>query len=55
MEYGYVRASTNSDKQDIGRQKRELVAIGIKEHNIFGNMNLVPMRTGRSYNSFLKQ
>lgn len=25
MEYGYARASTNSDKQDIGRQKRELV------------------------------
>lgn len=35
MEYGYARASTNSDKQDIGRQKRELVAIGIKEQNIF--------------------
>lgn len=35
MEYGYARASTNSDKQDIGRQKRELVTIGIKEHNIF--------------------
>lgn len=35
MEYGYARASTNSDKQDIGRQKRELMAIGIKAHNIF--------------------
>lgn len=35
MEYGYARASTNPDKQDIGRQKRELLAIGIKEHNIF--------------------
>lgn len=35
MEYGYARASTNSDKQDIGRQKRELLATGIKEHNIF--------------------
>lgn len=35
MEYGYARASTNEDKQDIGRQKRELVAMGIKEHNIF--------------------
>ncbi len=23
MEYGYARASTNSDIQDIGRQKRE--------------------------------
>ena len=35
MDYGYARASTTSDKQDIGRQKRELMAIGIKEHNIF--------------------
>ena len=35
MEYGYARASTNEDRQDIGRQKRELTAIGIKEHNIF--------------------
>ena len=35
MEYGYARASTNEDRQDIGRQKRELAAIGIKEHNIF--------------------
>lgn len=35
MEYGYARASTNADKQDIGRQKRELLAMGIKEHNIF--------------------
>ena len=35
MDYGYARASTNSDKQDICRQKRELMAIGIKEHNIF--------------------
>ena len=35
MEYGYARVSTNADRQDIGRQKRELVAIGIKEHNIF--------------------
>ena len=34
MEYGYARASTNEDKQDIGRQKRELLSIGIKEHNI---------------------
>lgn len=35
MEYGYARASTNSDKQDIGRQKRELMSVGIKERNIF--------------------
>lgn len=35
MEYGYARASTSEDRQDIGRQKRELIALGIKEHNIF--------------------
>ena len=35
MDYGYARASTNADRQDIGRQKRELVAMGIKECNIF--------------------
>ncbi|MCC8015419.1 MAG: recombinase family protein [Eubacterium sp.] len=35
MEYGYARASTNETKQDIGRQKRDLMALGIKEHNIF--------------------
>ncbi len=35
MKYGYARASTNEEKQDIDRQKRELVLIGIKESNIF--------------------
>lgn len=35
MVYGYARASTNEDKQDIGRQKRELLSMGIKENNIF--------------------
>ena len=35
MKYGYARASTNEDKQHIGRQKRELISMGIKEHNIF--------------------
>lgn len=35
MGYGYARASTNADRQDIGRQKRELIAMGIKECNIF--------------------
>ena len=35
MEYGYARASTNADRQDIGRQKRELIAMGVKEYNIF--------------------
>ena len=32
---GYARCSTNSEKQDIQRQKRELIAMGIKEENIF--------------------
>lgn len=35
MEYGYARCSTNSDKQDIDRQKRELILMGIKKENIF--------------------
>ncbi|MDD3361529.1 MAG: recombinase family protein [Hespellia sp.] len=35
MEYGYARASTNEERQDINRQKRDLIAIGIKEKNIF--------------------
>lgn len=35
MEYGYARCSTNSDKQDIDRQKRELILKGIKKENIF--------------------
>ncbi len=35
MEYGYARCSTNSDKQDINRQKRELILMGIKKDNIF--------------------
>lgn len=35
MEYGYARCSTNSNKQDIDRQRRELILIGIKKENIF--------------------
>ena len=35
MEYGYARCSTNSNKQDINRQKRELILMGIKKENIF--------------------
>lgn len=35
MEYGYARCSTNSNKQDIDRQKRELIHMGIKKENIF--------------------
>lgn len=35
VSYGYARCSTNESKQDIDRQKRELIAMGIKEDNIF--------------------
>lgn len=35
MKYGYARASTNETKQDIGRQKRDLIAMGIKESKKF--------------------
>lgn len=34
--WGYARCSTNETKQDIGRQKRELLALGVEEEkNIF--------------------
>lgn len=33
--YGYARCSTNEDKQDVNRQRRELIAGGVKEENIF--------------------
>lgn len=33
--YGYARCSTNESKQDIDRQRRELVELGIKKENIF--------------------
>lgn len=35
MEYGYARCSTNESKQDVDRQKRDLIALGIKAENIF--------------------
>lgn len=35
INYGYARCSTNESKQDIDRQKRELISMGIKEENIF--------------------
>lgn len=31
MIYGYARCSTNEEKQDIDRQKRELLALGVSE------------------------
>lgn len=33
--YGYARCSTNESKQDIDRQRRELIEMGIKKENIF--------------------
>jgi DNA invertase Pin-like site-specific DNA recombinase len=35
MIYGYARCSTNETKQDIDRQKRELIAAGVPKENIF--------------------
>ena len=31
MIYGYARCSTNEERQDINRQKRELYALGVKD------------------------
>lgn len=31
MRYGYARCSTTEERQDIDRQKRELLALGVKE------------------------
>lgn len=33
--YGYARCSTNESKQDINRQKRELMKNGVPEENIY--------------------
>ena len=35
MKYGYVRCSTDEERQDIRRQVSELVQMGIPEENIF--------------------
>ena len=35
MTYGYARCSTNETRQDIGRQKRELILQGVEKENIF--------------------
>jgi len=35
MLYGYARCSTNEDRQDIDRQRRELKKLGIKDADIF--------------------
>lgn len=35
MIYGYARCSTSEDRQDIDRQKRELIALGVDEHDIY--------------------
>lgn len=34
MKYGYVRCSTNSNKQDIDCPRRELILIGIKKEKV---------------------
>ena len=35
MNYGYCRCSTDETKQDIARQERELIAMGVEKQNIF--------------------
>lgn len=35
MTYGYCRCSTDETKQDIARQERELIAMGVEVANIF--------------------
>lgn len=35
MKYGYARCSTDETKQDIDRQKRELIHQGVSEENIY--------------------
>lgn len=35
MIYGYARCSTNETRQDIDRQRRELISKGVLEENIF--------------------
>lgn len=34
IKYGYGRCSTNDEKQDVDRQRRELEALGVKPDNI---------------------
>ena len=36
MKYGYARCSTSEERQDINRQKRDLMALGVDdEKNIY--------------------
>lgn len=35
MRYGYCRCSTNENRQDIDRQKRELINQGVSEDKIY--------------------
>ena len=35
MIYGYCRCSTDESKQDIFRQERELISLGVNKNNIF--------------------
>lgn len=34
-DYGYARCSLSENRQDIKRQTRELIAMGVKEENIY--------------------
>lgn len=46
MIYGYARCSTNEERQDINRQKRELYALGVTDEKYIyiGNMRAAPKR-----------
>ena len=35
MKFGYARCSTDSTRQDVDRQRRELVKLGVPKDNIY--------------------
>lgn len=35
MTYGYARCSTNEERQDVNRQKRELIAMEVSRATIY--------------------
>lgn len=54
MDYGYARCSTNAEKQDIDRQKRELLALGVKKDNIFWEYESGTKDDRAEFNKLLK-
>ena len=52
--YGYARCSTNEKKQDIDRQKRELLALGVKEEHIFWEYESGTKNDRAEFNKLLK-